>query len=161
MTVRNNMNKVVQFTYGDDSIDTVKVENQNIPITRMTIDEIYAHYNMPSDDLKDAVYTTSYTKYALRRISKQKGELNENVSFTSSMLDARDKMIKNIFKYQDNTKVHIPVSFQHIIDNIRNQMNITHMSMVDITPLEIFQLIEKLLKKWICSIIQNPLNSLK
>ena len=148
MTVRNNMNKVVQFTYGDDSIDTVKVENQNIPITRMTIDEIYAHYNMPSDDLKDAVYTTSYTKYALRRISKQKGELNEKCKFyIEYMLDARDKMVKNIFKYQDDTKVHIPVSFKHIIDNIRNQMNITHMSMVDITPLEIFQLIEKTIEK--------------
>tara|TARA_B100001059_G_scaffold232357_1_gene270003 strand:- start:9738 stop:14255 length:4518 start_codon:yes stop_codon:yes gene_type:complete len=148
MTVRNNMNKVIQFSYGDDGVDTVKVENQNIPITRMTVDEIYAHYHMPSDDLKDAVYTTSYTKYALRRIAKQKAELNDKCKFyIEYMIDARNKMIKNIFKYQDNTKVHIPVSFQHIINNIRNQMNITHMSMVDITPNEIFQLIEKTISK--------------
>ena len=70
MTVRNNMNKIVQFAYGDDGIDTVKVENQNIPLTKMTIDEIYAHFHMPSDNLNDAVFTTNYTKYAIRRLNK-------------------------------------------------------------------------------------------
>ena len=29
MTVRNNKNKIIQFTYGDDGIDTTKVENQS------------------------------------------------------------------------------------------------------------------------------------
>ena len=144
MTVRNNMNKVVQFTYGDDGIDTVKVENQNIPLTKMTIDEIYAHFHMPSDDLNDAVFTTNYTKYAIRRLTKQKAELKDKCKFyIDYMLEMRDKIIKNIFRYQDTTKVHIPVSFHHIINNIRSEMNITHMSMVDITPLEIFKIIEE------------------
>ena len=28
MTVRNNKNKIIQFTYGDDNINPTKVENQ-------------------------------------------------------------------------------------------------------------------------------------
>ena len=32
MTVRNNKNKIVQFTYGEDCIDTIKVENQLLPL---------------------------------------------------------------------------------------------------------------------------------
>ena len=36
MTVRNNKGKIIQFTYGDDSIDPVKVENQQIPIAQMS-----------------------------------------------------------------------------------------------------------------------------
>ena len=32
MTVRNNKNKIVQFTYGDDNFDTVKIEKQKIPL---------------------------------------------------------------------------------------------------------------------------------
>ena len=33
MTVRNNKQKIVQFNYGDDGIDTVRVENQILPIS--------------------------------------------------------------------------------------------------------------------------------
>ena len=42
MTVRNNMNKVIQFKYGDDNIVTTKTENQVLPLTKMSLDEIYA-----------------------------------------------------------------------------------------------------------------------
>ena len=30
MTVRNNKNKVIQFRYGDDNINPMKTENQQI-----------------------------------------------------------------------------------------------------------------------------------
>ena len=49
MTIRTNKNKIVQFSYGEDSIDTIKVENQTIPIVRMSIQEIYSHYTLPDD----------------------------------------------------------------------------------------------------------------
>jgi len=47
MTIRTNKNKIVQFVYGDDSVDTVKVENQPIPIVTMSTQEIYSHFNLP------------------------------------------------------------------------------------------------------------------
>ena len=46
MTVRNNKNKIIQFRYGDDSVDTVRVENQHLPLVEMTLDEVYAHYHI-------------------------------------------------------------------------------------------------------------------
>jgi DNA-directed RNA polymerase II subunit RPB1 len=44
MTVRNNKQKIIQFAYGDDSFDTVKVESQRLPLSHMTLEEIYAHF---------------------------------------------------------------------------------------------------------------------
>ena len=44
MTVRNNKNKVVQFKYGDDNINPTKTENQQVPLTRMSLEEIYSHF---------------------------------------------------------------------------------------------------------------------
>jgi DNA-directed RNA polymerase II subunit RPB1 len=46
MTVRTNKGKVVQFSYGDDSIDTIKVENQEIYLVEMNMQDIYAHFNI-------------------------------------------------------------------------------------------------------------------
>ena len=46
MTVRNNKNKIIQYSYGDDNIDTVKVENQQLPLTYMSVEEIYKKVNV-------------------------------------------------------------------------------------------------------------------
>jgi hypothetical protein len=49
MTIRTNKGKIVQFAYGDDNIDTVKVENQPIPLVGMSTQDIYAHFLIPEE----------------------------------------------------------------------------------------------------------------
>jgi hypothetical protein len=39
--------------------------------------------------------------------------------------------------------VRVPVAFQYIITNIQGQLNLTHASSTDITPMEAFELIEE------------------
>lgn len=149
MTVRNNKNKIIQFKYGDDNIDPIRVEKQVIPLISMSLEEIYGHFHMPSDNLKDAIFTTSYTTAALKRIMKQKTELFVKCKhYINMMIDARKDIIENIFKNNtDGNKVYLPVAFTHLINNIQNQLNITMDSMVNITPLEAFELIEDTFRK--------------
>ena len=52
MTIRNNKNKIVQFSYGDDGIDTMKVEDQELPIVEMSSQDIYNHYLIPEESGK-------------------------------------------------------------------------------------------------------------
>ena len=143
MTVRNGKRKIIQFSYGDDGIDPVKVENQKLPLVKMSLEEIYAHFQMPSDSSKDAAYTTSYTKTVVRRLRSQKEKLatrcKELIEF---MISTREKVIKQVFKMRDNDVVHIPVAFRHIINNVQGQQYINVNSMVDITPLEALELID-------------------
>ena len=40
MTVRNNKNKIVQYSYGDDGIETTRVENQPIPLVGLSTEDI-------------------------------------------------------------------------------------------------------------------------
>ena len=44
MTVRNNKGKILQFSYGDDNIDPIKVENQSLPLTKMNLEQMYREY---------------------------------------------------------------------------------------------------------------------
>ena len=43
----------------------------------MTVEEIYSHYQIPSDDVSDEVVTTNYTKTAIKRMKKQTVALKE------------------------------------------------------------------------------------
>lgn len=147
MTVRNNKQKIVQFAYGDDGIDTVCVENQVLPIVNMSVEEIYAHFYV-SNDSQDSVNITAYTKGTVTRMNKQKNKLNDKCKdMIDYMLESRHYVVKNIFKYVDNNKIHIPVAFKYIITNIQGIQNINKNSIVDITPLETFDLIDKNYKK--------------
>ena len=71
MTVRNHKNKIIQFKDGDDGIETTKVENQNIPLVKMTIEEIYAHHQIPVTE--ELIIFTEETR---KRIISQKKEIN-------------------------------------------------------------------------------------
>jgi len=107
----------------------------------MTPEEIFAHFQMPSDSATNEVYTTVYDNKSVKRIKSQKTELtkvtNEMIYF---MFQSRESIVANVFKNRDNKQVNIPVAFTHIIDNIKGQL-ITTGSIVDITPLETFKMV--------------------
>ncbi len=58
------------------------------------------------------------------------------------MTDMRNKIVKNIFHNKSEKMVHLPVSMTHIINNVQGIQNINKNSIVDITPLEAFEMIE-------------------
>ena len=143
MTLRTNKNKVVQFTYGDDGIDPIKVENQNMPIVGMSIQDIYAHYNFPEENGKTKVLANLLLKNTMTRFKKQLPEYEVKCKeYTELMIQNRDDIVKNVFKNKDGSVVNCPVAFMHIINNVQGQQNINSSSIVDITPLEAFDLIE-------------------
>ena len=143
MTVRTNKGKIVEFSYGDDSIDPVKVENQPIPLVTMSIQEIYSHYNIPEETGKMKTLSEFFLKNTMTRFKKQNKEIQAKCKYyTDFMILARDEIIKNIFKYKGDSMVSSPVAFALIVNNVQGQMNLTPNSIVDITPLEAFEMIE-------------------
>ena len=143
MSVRNNKERIVQFSYGDDGIDTIKVENQVIPIVAMSLEEIYAHYYVSTQEDKDGVLMSVFTKTAVTRMKKHVKDLEMKTKYyTDMMIKYRDDIVKNVFKMRDNKGVHMPVCFTHIINNVQGMQNITKNSMVDITPIDVYDMIE-------------------
>jgi DNA-directed RNA polymerase II subunit RPB1 len=145
MTVRNNKNKIVQFIYGDDGFDTIKVENQLLPILSMSIQEIYDHFIITSSK-DNNIESTILLKNAYARhknptnIQKFKARVQENIDF---MVNMRNDIIKKVSKYKSNDCINIPVAFTYIISSVQGQLNISNNSLVDITPLEAYQMIDK------------------
>ena len=143
MTVRTNKNKIVQFCYGDDNIDAIKVESQQIPIVSMSIQNIYAHFIIPEESGSIKTLNNIFLKNTMARHKKQirehKTKTQKNIDF---MIEKREAIIKKVFKNKGDTVVNCPVAFQHIIDNIQGQCNITISSLVDITPLEALEMID-------------------
>ncbi len=145
MTVRNNKNKIIQFCYGDDNINPMKTENQQFPITVMTLEEIYSHFQVPMDKT-NSLFNTTYTKDAAKRLRKQQKTLNKKlVQHLEMFITKRDEIVKHVFKGEKNIVLHIPVHFHRIMNNIEKQLYIQGDFMVDITPLETMEIVEETL----------------
>ena len=144
MTVRNNKGKIVQFRYGDDSADPVKVEAQNCPIVSMSLEDIYVHFNIVHGKPLFALYT----KEVIPQLNSQKKETQQRIkSLIDSIIYYRKILVKNVFKNTDDSKVYLPVAFSYIINNICNQMHLTEHSLIDISILDGMNMIDEKLKK--------------
>jgi len=143
MTVRTNKGKIVEFSYGDDAIDPIKVENQPIPLVSMSVQDIYAHFNMPDEPGKMKMLSQFFLKNTMSRFKKEFNETQEKCKkYTDMMIESRNNIVKNVFKNKGDGVVNCPVAFAYIINNIIGQQNINGNSIVDLTPLEAFNMIE-------------------
>ena len=143
MTVRTNKNKIVQFQYGDDGIDTTKVEDQEIPIVEMSIQDIFNHYLIPEESGKVKTLNNIFLKNTMTRFKKQQIEFAKEMNdMVEKMIKNRSEIIKNVFKNKGDKVINCPVALSYVINNIQGQCGITSSSLVDITPLEAFELIK-------------------
>ena len=142
MSVRSNKHKIVQFLYGDDGIDPMRVENQTLELLEMNVENIYSHFSFPNADepyLKDFFSPSAYKKY--------RGENTKDLEreIATKMIESRNTIMKNIMEYKSEKIVRCPVAFAHIINNISGQQGLNTTSIVDITPLEVFEMCDKTL----------------
>jgi DNA-directed RNA polymerase II subunit RPB1 len=148
MTVRNNMGKIIQFSYGDDGFDSTRSENQSVPLVGMSIEDIYLHYDIVGVNDQHNDLLNVYSKGTVTRLKRQRGETKERCKkYIEKMIKAREDIVDCVFKYKNENTVKLPVSFQNIIANIQGQLNLNSNSIVDITPLEAFDLIEEYFNK--------------
>jgi DNA-directed RNA polymerase II subunit RPB1 len=144
MTVRNSKGTIIQFGYGGDHFDSVKVENQPLPLLKMGIQEIFEHY-LYADD-KDV--QNLFTKDALNSLKKQKSEFNSEMDvLVGNMIQLRNDIIHNVFNNKMGDVVHCAVAFNHIISNISGQLNITANSISDISLLDAYRQIQQCYSK--------------
>jgi len=142
MTVRNNKNKIIQFSYGDDNIVTTKTETQKLPIGHMSVEQIYQHFQMP-DFSQDS--TIRFSKQANILLKKQKKDLkNKTKEIINYMLEIRENVVKHVHKYKKDSNVFLPVNFKRIINNIKHNLHIKNNYFIDITPYEVYEKIEQL-----------------
>ena len=140
MTVRNNMGRIVQFAYGDDGVDSTRVENQTIPLVGMSIEDIYMHFDINNITNVNAVYT----KDAGKRVKAQvKGAQEKCIKYINHMIASRTEIVESVFRNKNEDSVKMPVSFANSISNIQGQLSLNANSVIDITPLEAFDLIEE------------------
>lgn len=145
MTVRNNKNKIVQFAYGDDNMDSTKVETQTLPLAHMSYDQLYAHFMIPEGtregrELLNKVFVAD----VIPQIQQEREEYTKLMEdLIREMMVVRDVMLTNVFENREDKKVYYPVNLQAILRNVGNQLMLSSSSQANVSFLEAYRMIER------------------
>ena len=101
-SVRNSENTVVQFTYGDDSLDPEKMENNDRPVQfdrlRLHVSQIYPCSEEPSllqDELLQKIQTSLSEDRFQRLLPRGKTFLTEIESFFKDIVQKQVETIES------------------------------------------------------------------
>ena len=140
-TVRNNKDKIIQFTYGGTNFDTIHVENVSCNLFSKTISEIYDYfnYNYKKKELK-IIYNANSLQQFTSETAKLKERVKDEIKY---MVAIRDTFIQKVTDNNSDNVVYLPLSFERIITNVKEQFEINELMLVDLTPLEAYAIIDK------------------
>jgi DNA-directed RNA polymerase II subunit RPB1 len=108
-TVRNGSNTILQFTYGDNGIDTTKQHSHNLNILKMGNKEVADKYKFTKQELQN--YSSLSSKW-------NDEYYNMLLSMRDNIRDSRMKIALNYITFE--TDYMLPVNMIRIINNIKN-----------------------------------------
>ena len=140
-TVRNAYNTIIQFVYGDDNFDPVKIERQLIKYIEFDNKKMRDIYYYAPDTNFDYIIINSEMKISDNVFELLDDEYNR-------IINSRD-IIRN--KYFNNidiiraTEFKSPVNLYRLIHSTQKKFNINEKNISDITPKYVINNVKKLL----------------
>ena len=133
-TVRNGVNNIVQFAYGDDGIDPCKLNKQELKLIEYSNDEMTKKYLITEESmtlLKNIMTADSY-----KEMTTQKDYINHLRADYELVMEIRDTARKSYFKNMSvmNAVVFSPVFFPRTIKNARDMFKNQLSKKSDLTP---------------------------
>jgi DNA-directed RNA polymerase II subunit RPB1 len=136
-TVRDSRMNITQFHYGEDGINSTKVESVNLGIGKLSEAEIKKQYGMESVEL-----ATILAEGVMR------GEDTAAIAkYVDQVLDDRFMLVEGIQRSKQDIQLFASVNIERILLNVSTSFGLKEEAKTDLTPLYVLQGIDRLIKK--------------
>ena len=144
MTVRNANEHIVQFLYGEDSIDPIKLEKHHLDYLKfdITIADMENDYLITEKDSLKYILTDK-TIEDFYKVKDWQVRIHE---YFLQVLGDREYIIKNIFNNKaDDVLIH-PIAMNRVIEKTENLFNLKNMKFTsELNPIYILDTIDQLI----------------
>jgi DNA-directed RNA polymerase subunit A" len=144
-TVRNAANKIIQFTYGDDGFDTMRLEKQKLELMRHSDVEMVEKYQFDLENEKEMrVYMTDDAISRLKKTAGYEKKLEEEFNRLKEYRhELRTKYMANLDVME--TTLWSPVNYWRLIPATIYQFRGESSERSDLTPIEVIEKIDELI----------------
>jgi len=145
MTVRNASGSIVQFMYGEDSIDPIKLEKHHLDYLKLdvSITDMEENYLITERDnmkyiLKDKV---------IKEVYDEKEWQERMRKYFLQIIEDREFVIKKVFNGKCDDVLYHPIGVYRMIEKIENMFNLKNMKFTsDLNPLYVLDEMDKLVE---------------
>ena len=159
LTVRNANGNIVQFLYGEDGMDAIKIENQPLPYITMTPDKLEDEFLLSvKDNLSGILDKDTYKSFIETKDWEEK-----MFDHYTALLEDREYIITKMFNGEQESSVLYPVSFGRIITNTHAMYQKYNCDGIlsDLNPLYVLKEIESLCEELYVSAVNKGNKLLK
>ena len=139
LSVRNAGGEIIQFIYGDDGFNYIKIETQFLDYFGKTFDKIEEIHRFGDENF--STYLTSGSIKKLKEHSNYKDKLE---SYFDKIKEDYNFINKFVFTTDEDTTIKLPVNIFRIINNSKQFFDIRGTTLSDIDPVYVIDRIEKL-----------------
>lgn len=150
MTIRNASNNIVQFSYGDDNCDPIKIEKiSRIEMIEYNDKKMSEQYKFELPDSRE-YFETFMTKEAIDEMMEDINYKNIINDEYEELLDMRKEMRYNYFKNVEaigDIQTYIPINLYRVIPSQLIQFNVKPFDLTDLTPQYIIKSFKDVVKE--------------
>jgi len=138
-TVRDANMNIVQFHYGEDGVNSTKIEAQPLPLATMSDDEIAREFGL--EGAAEAV--TAAMELALPRGD----DTVRLAAYKDAVLADRKMLVEGVFRSGRQGTIYSPVNLERLIVNIKIKFGLSPEKRTTLTPLRVLDGIDSVLAK--------------
>ena len=139
LTVRSATGSIIQFLYGEDGMNAIKLESQKLHFIDMNLKELEQAYLFRFDDCVKNLYKKKvYTK-----LSENKDWENDCYEHYKDILKEREFVISKMFNNTHESSVLYPISLKRILNNSKNLFHLKK-TQTDLEPKYVLSEINKI-----------------
>jgi len=134
-TVRDANMNIAQFKYGEDGINSTKIESQPLPLSTMSDDEINKEFGLKDVDITEVLGVPRGDDAVLL------------ADYTKQIFADRKMIVEEIFRSGRQGSIYSPVNLERLIMNIKIKFGLRAEQKTNLTPTTILKGIDAVLKK--------------
>ena len=136
-SVRDARGNIVQFHYGEDGLNSTKIESASLGLTKLTDADIKREYGLQGADLNDVL--------ADGIIRGEDSELLEK--YANEIIADRKLLVEKVYRGKMDGTLFGPVNMERILLNIKVRFRLDNKAKTDLTPSYVLDGINKVIEK--------------
>lgn len=142
-TVRDASNNIIQYVYGRDGFDPMKLEHVPLKLIGYNNQEMEREFMW--EEVTEVLFTgEAYARYK----NEEKDQKKVMEGEFEKLVEERDVLRYKLFKNAGSTDIHMlsPINFKRMIQEIKDQFHIAKGDISDLTPKEVIEGVNELIK---------------
>jgi len=156
-TVRNSLGDIIQFVYGEDGLDGIAIEKQNVNFVNSSNDQFEKLFRL--DVMDEARSAADLAKLEYGREMQSDPTTQELLDQEWEQLVADRKLIRGInIRGKGDTMMQLPLNVIRIVETAKKLFKVDEGQRSDLTPKDVIPAVRALLDRLIAVRGEDPLS---